>query len=83
LALFLARFAPFRFGVRFATLPAAFFAGFFAVFRFVAIEPSYRPASHCGEAMMLHDLYGHALLMSTPKVPTKDREIVNKRKRFV
>jgi hypothetical protein len=37
LALFLARLAVFRFGVRFATLPAAFFAGFFAVFRFVAI----------------------------------------------
>src|SRR5215468_7001226 len=45
-ALFLARLAVFRFGVRFATLPAAFFAGFFAVFRFVAIEPSYRLASH-------------------------------------
>jgi hypothetical protein len=41
LALFFARFAVFRLGVRFATLPAAFFAGFFAVFRFVAIEPSY------------------------------------------
>jgi hypothetical protein len=61
-ALFLARFAVLRFGVRFATLPAAFFAGFFAVFRFVAIVPSYRPASH-GEAMMLHDVYGNAMLV--------------------
>jgi hypothetical protein len=44
-ALFFERLAALRFVDRFATLPAAFFAGFFAVFRFVAIVPSYRPAS--------------------------------------
>jgi hypothetical protein len=70
LALFLARLAVFRFGVRFATLPAAFFAGFFAVFRFVAIVPSYRPASH-GEAMMLHDVYGNAVLVVNEKSEEK------------
>jgi hypothetical protein len=59
-ALFLARLAVFRLGVLFATLPAAFFAGFFAVFRFVAIEPSLG-LPRLSEAMMLHCLYGHAL----------------------